>query len=243
MTSRSDNHITSTSPSIRIGDRIGAACGAAYVLLIVIGNQLASGSSTDPHPSGTADLTDFSAPSGPADAIGFTMEFLGFLAFMFFLGWLVHALRARGNAAAWLAGAAAIAGTVTLAVKIASVMPFGAGYLDHAEISPSMARVLVDMNSVAFAVTFVTFGTFLVATGAAILASGLLGRVAGWTAIGVGGLGALLTLIAQVNPVNSNPMPFLGGLLWVLVVSIRLAWKGPRVVAPVPAEQPVVLAV
>lgn len=234
--------MTSASRPITVADRIGAGCGAAYVLLILIGNQIASGSSSDSHPSGTKDLAGFSAPSGAAHTIGFTMEFLGFLAFIFFVGWLVHALRARGDAAAWLAGAAGVAGTVTLAVKIGSVVPLGAGYLDHDEMSPSMARILVDMNSVAFTLTFLTFGTFLVATGAAILASGFLGRVAGWIAIVFGGVGVVLTLATKVDPVNTNPMPFLAGLLWLLVISIRLTWKGPRAAGEVPAEHRVAVS-
>jgi hypothetical protein len=206
-------------------DRIGAACGAAYVVLILIGS---SGSSNDPHPSGAKDLADFSTTPSVANMVGFTMEFLGFLVFLFFLGWLVHALRARGGAAAWLAGIAGMAGAITLAVKIASVMPMAAGRLDHKELTPSAARVLTDMNTAAFVLTFLTFGVFLIATGFAILASGYLGRVAGWTAVVIGALGVLITLLTKVDPANTNPMPFLAGLLWVLVVSIRLAWKGPR---------------
>lgn len=239
MTSTMKDHERSTSHPMTVSDRIGAGCGAAYVLLIMIGNQLAGGSSSDPHPSAAKDLADFSAPLGVTDRVGLTMEFLGFLAFIFFLGWLVRALRARSEAAAWLAGAAGIAGTITLAVKIASVMPFGAGYLDHADITASMARILVDMNAVAFTVTFLTFGTFLVATGASILASAFLGRLAGWTAIAIGAVCVLLTLATQVDPVNTNPMPFVAGLLWVLVISIRLAWKGPRAAIEVPAEHPI----
>jgi len=209
-------------------DRLGAAAGAAYVLLILIGNQLAAGNSNDPHPSGAKDLADFSSAPGVVEKIGFTMEFLGFLAFMFFLGWIAHALRARGGAATWLGSVAGIAGVVTIAVKLSSVMPMAAGRLNHADISASTARVLADMNGAAFVLTFLTFGTFLLALGLAILSSGLLGRVAGWTAVVFGTLGVVLALLTGVDPVNTNPMPFLAGLLWVLAVSVRLAWKGPR---------------
>lgn len=211
-----------------VWDRVGAASGAAYVLLILVGNQLAMGADTDPHPSGAKDLADFASAQTATDVIGFTMEFLGFLVFLFFLAWLVHALRSRGGAAGWLAGAAGFAGVTTVAVKIASVMPMTAGRLDHAELTPASARVLADMNAAAFAISLLTFGTFLFAVGLAILASGFLGRFAGWTAVLLGGGGALLTLAAKVDPVNANPMPFVAGLVWLLVVSIQLAWKGSR---------------
>jgi hypothetical protein len=128
-----------------------------------------------------------------------------------------------------LANTVAIAGTVTISVKIASVLPMAAGQLDHKELSPALARILTDMNGAGFVVTFLPFGVFLVAAGWAILSSGLLGKVAGWTGVVFGALCVLLTLATQVDPVDTNPMPFLAGLLWVLVVSVRLGSKGPRV--------------
>jgi hypothetical protein len=222
-------------------DRAGALSGAAYVVLILVGNQLASGSSQDSHPSGAKDLADFSGSPTLAQASGFRMEVVGLLAFMFFLGWLVHRLREHGGAAAWLAGVAGVAGTVTSAMKIGSAAPIMAGEIDHRQLSPALARVLADMNGATFVITFLTTGVFLLATGLAVLASGYLGRVAGWTAVVIGALGVGLTLATGIDPVNTNPMPFLAGLLWILVVSIRLGWRGPRVVhqsiepTPVPA--------
>lgn len=232
--------MNTTRSRMNAWDRFGAATGAAYVLLILVGNQIASGNSTDPHPSGAKDLADFSATRTATDAIGFAMEVLGLLLFVLFLGWFVHALRSRGGTAPWLAGAAGVAGGVTLSVKIASFMPVATGLLDHRELTPTVARVLADMNGAAFVVTFLTFGTFVAAAGAAVLTSGLLGRVAGWFGVAIGVLTVALTLATQANPVDTNPMPFLAGLLWVLVVSVRLAWKGPRgesaerAAAPVP---------
>lgn len=234
--------MNTTRSRMNAWDRFGAATGAAYVLLILVGNQIASGNSTDPHPSGAKDLADFSATRTTTDSIGFAMEILGFLLFVFFLAWFVHAVRSRGGAAPWLAGAAGLAGGVTLSVKIASFMPMAAGILDHRELTPTMARVLADMNSAAFVVTFLTFGTFVAAAGAALLTSGLLGRVAGWFGVVIGVLAVALTVLAHADPTNTNPMPFVAGLLWVLVVSIRLAWKGPRGESVERAAAPVPLA-
>ena len=208
-------------------DRAGAGCGAAYVLLILVGNQL-GGSGSDPHPTGRADLADFSATPHLVDEVGFGMEVLGMLCFLFFLGWFVSLLRSRGGAASWLAATAGYAGLLTLAVKLASVMPMTAGILDHAQLSPTLARVLSDMNGAAFVVTFLPFGTFLLATGLAILAGGTLGRVAGWSAVLIGAAGIGLTLATHVDPVTSNPVPFLLGLLWLLVTGVRLAVRAPR---------------
>src|SRR6478735_1549797 len=217
------------SKTIPLADRIGAGCGAAYVLLILVGNQLSSGSSTDPHPSGAKDLAELAATRTAAQTVGFGLEMLGFLTFVPFLAWLVHSLRQRGGPAPWLAGAAGGFGLLLLAVKMSSAMPIMAGRLDHAELSPTMARVLTDMNGAAFVFTFVPFGMFLALTGAAFLATGFLGRVAGWSGVVIGGLSVLVTFVSQGDPVNTNPLPFLLGLLWLLVIGIRLAWRGERV--------------
>jgi hypothetical protein len=211
-----------------LADRIGAACGAAYVLLILFGSQLSTGNGQDPHPSGAKDLADFTAAPTGAETIGFTMEVAGFLAFMFFLAWLVHALRLRGGPAPWLAGAAGVAGVITLAVKLSSVMPILAGHLDHRELTPTMARVLTDMNAAAFVVTFLPSGVFVASAGMAFLATGFLGRLAGWSGVVIGGLTVLAPLVTRLDPVNTNVLPFLAGLIWLLVIGIRLAWKGGR---------------
>jgi hypothetical protein len=230
---------TSTKTRRGVGDRLGALSGAAYVLLILIGNQVAAGNQQDPHPSGAADLADFAAAAHPTAtrALGETMEILGLLVLPFFLGWLAHRFAERG--AGWLGTVAALAGGITLAVKIASFMPMGAGILNANELDPTTARVLSDMNSEAFVVTFLTFGVFLAAAGLGILASGLLGRVAGWFGVVIGVLCVGLTVLTRVDPLNTNPMPFLAGLLWLLVVSVRLGVWGPRrATAPVATSAP-----
>src|ERR1700749_4245167 len=104
------------SKTVPLADRIGAACGAAYVLLVVIGNQMDSGNSTDPHPSGAKDLADFATSPTVSQKVGTTLELVGFLAFAVFLAWVVHVLRERGGRAPWLGAAAGVFGVLTLAV-------------------------------------------------------------------------------------------------------------------------------
>jgi hypothetical protein len=224
-------------------DRAGAGCGAAYVLLVGFGNEMATTSGSDPHPSGQAALAAFSAVPTAVERVGFAMEIVGMLTFVFFLGWFVSFLRGRAGAA-WLGTAAGIAGGVTLAVKLASVMPMTAGMLDHHELSATQARLLTDMNGAAFVVTFLTFGTFLLASGLAILAGGALGRVAGWSAVLIGGACVTVTTLSGIDPVTTNPVPFLLGRLWVLAPGIRLAVRPPRhaPVSPGQAAVPSALA-
>lgn len=231
---------TPTTGRRGFGDRLGALSGAAYVLLILIGNGIASGNDNDPHPSGASDLADFRSAANPSAVYvaGNVMEILGMLVLPFFVGWLAHRLAERG--AGWLGTVAALGAGITLAVKIASFMPMGAGIANAAAIDPTTARVLADMNGTGFVVTFLPFGIFLAAAGLGILASGLLGRVAGWAAVVIGALGIVLTLLSHVDPANTNPMPFVAGLLWLLVVSVRLGIWGPRrATSTAPAPQPV----
>jgi hypothetical protein len=199
------------------------------VLLIIVGNELATSSGSDPHPSGQADLAVLSAAPTVVARVGFAAELLGMLAFFFFLGWFVGFLRGRGGgAAAWLGTAAGIAGVVTSAVKFASAMPMLAARLDQAELSATEARLLTDMNGAAFVVTFLTFGTFLLASGLAIVTGGALGRIAGWSAVAIGGSCIGMTALTGIDPLTTNPVPFLLGLLWLLVIGIRLAVRPGR---------------
>jgi hypothetical protein len=218
-----------------LADRVGAGCGAAYVVLVGVGNDLATTSGNDPHPSGRADLAAFAATPTVVERVGFAMELVGMLTFVFFLAWFVSFLRgSRGHTgpAAWLGTAAGIAGGVTLAVKLASVMPMTAGMLDHDELSATQARLLTDMNGAAFVVTFLTFGTFLVASGLAILAGGALGRVAGWSAVVIGGGAIAVTALSGADPLTTNVLPFLFGL----ATGVRLAVRPPRRNGVRPAE-------
>jgi hypothetical protein len=208
-------------------NRVGALSGAAYVLLILVGNQIATGGAQDAHPTGTKDLATLAnqVTSGTART-GQAMEIIGMVAFAFFLAWFVHLLRRMGGAAAWLSTTALVGGVTTLAVKIASVLPVIAATVDRNQISATSARVLVDQNNAGFVITFLTFGIFMVGAGLAVLGSGVMGRVAGWSAVVIGALGIIETAVAV--SLDVNPMPFLLGLVWILAVSVRLAWKGPR---------------
>ena len=106
-----------------VPDRVGAACGSAYIVLILVGNSLGNGGDNDPHPSGATVLAHFSETPSATEQVGFAMETVGFVAFMFFLGWLVSTLRGRGGPWSWLTAVAAVAGITALAVKVGSMAP------------------------------------------------------------------------------------------------------------------------
>jgi hypothetical protein len=224
-------------------DRIGAACGSVYIVLILVGNQMSSdsgaGGQNDPHPTGAADLAMFSGHPGVADKVGFALEALGFVAFMFFLGWLVSTLRGRGGSWSWLSSVAGIGGTLALAIKLGSFLPMLAGVADHSDLTPGLARVLFDMNSAGFVLFTFPYAVFMVGAAGALLASGYVGKVLGISGIVIGVAGVLIQLPTQFDPVYGNVLPWILGMLWTLVLGIRLAWKGPRTIAATTTREPV----
>jgi hypothetical protein len=222
---------------LTVADRIGAACGAAYVLLILVGNSIAvSGESNTP--TGTQvlqyaqDMLD-----SPARQLGMALEVLGFVALAFFVAWVVPALRRAGGVAPWLANVVMIGGVATLAVKVGTIAPEAAVMAGRHTLDPDTAKALYDIAGAGFVISFLPFAIFMIGLGAAVLTTGFLGRFAGWSAIVLGALG--LVVVSTAHSLDANPMPFMLGLLWILVVSVRVAWKGPRTTAVVADEQPV----
>jgi hypothetical protein len=205
--------------------RLAAITGAAYILLILVGNGLAtSGASASAHPTGAEDLRDVEHQVHSAAATtGFVMEVLGFTLFIVFLGYLATVLRSRRSEPDVMAGTAVVAGITMLAVKLGSAAPMGALMLDRHQLSPVLARVLSDINGVAFVLSWIPMGVFVAALALALRSAGLAGRPTAYAGLVVGVAGVALGIVGINDPVNANPMPFLLGLAWVLVVSVRLA--------------------
>jgi hypothetical protein len=94
---------------MRILDRCGALTAAAYVLLVIVGNTLSTGSpgSHPAHPTGEQDIASLRWLGGSASGqAGVTLELLGFAALALFVGHLCT--RVRGGAGSrqrhWPAG-------------------------------------------------------------------------------------------------------------------------------------------
>jgi hypothetical protein len=176
---------------MRILDRCGALTGAAYVLLVMVGNTMSTGS-PGPHPA---------HPTGEQD---------------------IASLR-------WLAGSASGQAGVTL-----ELLGFAA-YVLRDGISPEMARVLTDMNSAAFVVDWLPTGMFVACAAGAALAARTLGRILGWGGVVAGSGAVIVTAITGVHVLTANALPFLLCLLWILLVSVRLAVQRTSRMAAEPA--------
>jgi hypothetical protein len=211
---------------MNVRDRIGAATGAAYVTLIMIGNMLyTADSSQSSHPTGEQVLRDVEhQASSNAATVGFVLEILGFVAFICFLGYLADMLRRRANGRSNIAAAIAMVASITmLAIKLGSAGPVVALVLDRDHLTPELAQVLNDVNGAAFVVSWLPCGIFVAALALALQRVALIGRPTTYSGVAFGVAGVALAVHGLHDPVNANPIPFLLGLLWVLVVSVRLA--------------------
>lgn len=212
-----------------VRDRVTAGAGAAFVILIIVGNTLnTAGTSQSSHPTGALVLRDVNHQADSTGAtVGLVLEVLGFVAFMVFLGYLAHALlrSADGRSSGTAAGTAIVAGITMLAIKLGSAAPFLVLFLDRDRLSPQLAQVLNDMNGSAFVVSWLPFALFVGAAAAALRGAGLVGRPTAYVGIAVGAAGVVLTLVGFNDPLNANPMAFLVGTMWLLVVSVRLTLR------------------
>jgi hypothetical protein len=222
-----------------VRDRVGAATGAAFVALIIVGSSLTTaGTSSAAHPTGEQVLLEEAHRAGSTSAtVGFVLEILGFVAFFGFLGYLVHVLlRTRGRSGSWFGDTAVVAGTAMLAIKLGSAAPILALHLDRSTLSPEFAQVLNDINGGAFVISWLPFAVFVAGTAAALYRAALVGKPTLYTGLVIGAGGVLLAVIGLHDVLSASPVAFLLGLLWLLVTSVRLAVKPgvgqPRAEAP-----------
>jgi hypothetical protein len=243
---------------VTIRHRIAAATGALYVILILIGNTLAtSGDSTSTHPTGAQVLRDAARHAHSAQVTaGFVLEVLGFTLLIVFLGYLAATFARARFADDWspvLGATAVVSGITMLAIKLGSAAPVVALAMDRHDLDPTLARVLNDINGAAFVLSWLPTAVFVGAAAVALLRAGLVGRPTAWIGAALGLVGVPLAIIGLDTPASANPMACLLGLLWVMIVSARLAVRPgrrvdeqagpdasrPRATATTPATAPV----
>jgi hypothetical protein len=214
---------------MRLMDRLGALSGAAGVLLVIVGNDVLStppGPQTS-HPSGQKDIADMQWVADHAWAqVGVSLNLLGFALGIVFVAYLVTRVRGAG----WLAVAALMGGVLEIAIKLGSAAPVFAAYAMRDQISPQIARALLDMDTAAFVTTWLPFGIFVAFASAAGLQTGVLGRVLGWGGVVVGTVTVLVTAVTGVHVLSAIFVPFLLCLVWELLVSLRLGLARTRTV-------------
>jgi hypothetical protein len=186
--------IPTAQKSKRTADVMGAAGGAVFVVLIMVGNGIAE--------------------DGGNKALGVPLELLGYAALACFVAYLATTLR---SARMWTPVLVAVAGITTIAVRVGN----GAEYLaaEYADVGEEIAASLIATNDAAFVVSWFPHGLFVVAVALAAMHAGRLHKAVGWTGVAIGA-----ATMAAITLSNSEPfvVPFMLSLLWLLTASVLL---------------------
>jgi hypothetical protein len=122
-----------------------------------------------------------------------------------------------------------------LAIKLGSGVPMTVLDLDRHTLSPQLAQLLNDFGSAAFVLSWLPFAIFVGAAAVALRAIGAVGKPTAYIGLFLGVVGVPLTLVGLRDVSNANPMAFLFAMLWLVVVSVRLAVK-PAVTTTAPYD-------
>ena len=180
--------------------RLGAASGIVYVVLLIGGNSI----------------------GGPDIQIVFFMEILAFLFFLFFLGNLWSALRRAEGGSGWLSATAFGAGLMSVTIKVASAAPVLAARWAGDGLDPQLARTLQDINNASFYLSFFPLAILLAAFAIVAIRFGApLPRWLGWISAVVAVALLVDGMAGTLYPRDFGPS-FLLFLLWTLAASIVL---------------------
>jgi hypothetical protein len=219
--------------STRTTARLGAGCGIAYVVLIMIASAIGPAAEPPAANASTAAIGSYVAHHSPTATqwAGVYLELFALLAFVVFVGYLWRVLR-DVDRNGWLPGVAMAGGLLAATLKLAGLpAAFAAFYRADDGISPQLATALVDMNNAAFVLMWVPLALMLTATAVIALGSGVLPRWLAWSALIVA-----VGLMASIPFYTAEPPTFMLALLWIIAASVVLIRRADaREVARVPA--------
>lgn len=171
--------------------------------------------------------------------MAFAVVVLAQLAFVLFVGYLYSRLRNAG----WLATTALVGGIAASMAYLLSMSIVIAVFVLRDDISPELARALVDVDGAGHLVQLLPLGVFALFASAAALVTRALGRVLSWAGMAIGAT-SIAMLAATGLPANEKffVWPFLLVVLWMALTSLRwgFARNHPRVRAAVSPANPVV---
>ena len=188
--------------SERLWQRLGAACGIVYVVLLIGGGSI----------------------GGPDIRIVFFVGILAFLFFLFFLGNLWSALRRAEGGSGWLSTTAFGGGLMSVTIKVASAAPvLAAHYRAGDGLDPQLARTLQDINDASFYLSFFPLAVLLAAFAIVAIRSGALPKWLGWIAAALG-LAFIVGGMSGSADLQSEwaGLPMILFTFWVIAVSIAL---------------------
>ena len=212
--------------SNNLWQRLGAASGIVYVVVLLGPDLIQGGPSEEPTMTAAEVMAQSCATITAAqltDAIYPITHILGYLFFLFFLGSLWSALRRAEGADGWLSAAALGGGLVSLAVRF-SGMPTGVAASRNAcaGIDPQLWQVLQDMDSAFYFTSFFPLAILSAASAVVVIRFGApLPRWLGWMSAVVA-VALLVEGFAGTIYTRDFGLSFLLFLLWTVITSVVL---------------------
>jgi hypothetical protein len=215
----------------RFGERLAAACGALYVVLLVGGDDFINPAGEVPEAD--APLREVNSYLDRADSssfwLGRSIGLLGLCALLVFVVYVSRKIRDEERHV--LSGVALAAGSVAVALQfLAAPAQFAAVQGASQGLDPQVSQALLHA-SVSFQLSFFPLALFL----GAVAAAGVLPR---WLSVGAGLLGAGLAAGMVGHPEDPAVVSFMGfalGLLWFVAASVTLVRRAGRA-APTPGR-------
>lgn len=200
--------------------------GVAFVVFAVV-SFIVAGEPPDVD-EGAQEALDFYVDNDVSVAVGSALEGIAALLLVFFGGVLRSRLRAVEGSTGTLS-AVAFAGTIILAVGLAIDATINVALADAADdIDPVSAHTLLALWQNDFVPLALGLLTFLIATGGAIIRTGILPKWLGWIAI----------VIAIFGPTPAGFVAFFGAALFILVISVMLAMRERNATPSTPTSPP-----
>lgn len=177
-----------------------AATGAAFAILVVIGNGIYS--------------------EGGNQTVSYSIELLGYVSLAIFLAWITSALGPARGAPLPLA---VIGGTAMLTVKLAGWAAVMAS--QNTSLEPDVAAGLVQFDEQVFVLAWLPWGLFLTGLALAARLARRLPRWMAWVGVAIG-----VSCMAAVPASSAEPFvfPWLISLLWLIATStllVRGQWR------------------
>lgn len=217
----------------RLLDRTAAAGGILFVLLVGVGYAVFLAPYLPESLDSPQAVSDHFA-SHPVDAgfwAGVAMESVGTILLLLFAMRILGRIRAAQPPDGWLAQAASAALVIALAVKYSSFAPGLAGQLHHERYEPGTVTALLDINDVAYTVSWAGIGVFLLLTGLGGLVTSAIPRWLSYGAL-VAGCGLVVGLVVPAAWENLLLLP----LVWLIAGSVVLL-RGQRTTKMTPVAQ------
>ena len=210
--------------SNNLWQRLGAASGIVYVVLLVGPELIQGGPSEEPATTAEA-IAQACASIAPqlTDAIYTITHVLGYLFFLFFLGSLWSALRRAEGGDGWLSAAAFGGGLVSLAIKFSgNLAGVAASRNACAGIDPQLWQVLQDMGSASHFTAFFPLAILSAACAVVVIRFGApLPRWLGWMSAVVA-VALLVDGFAGMLYARDFGPSLLLFVVWILAASIAL---------------------